>query len=55
MSLKVLEYTSTSSATRSSTNLMVKFMVPNTSEKTIVDKTLGYVTLHLPHMWGSVF
>lgn len=53
-SLKVWSYTSSSSETRSITQVTIKFQVPTTTAATIKDKNLGYVTLHLPKMWGSV-
>jgi hypothetical protein len=53
-SLKVWSYTKTSTETRATTDVVITFMVPTTTANTIKDITLGYVTLHLPKMWGSV-
>lgn len=53
-SLKIWEYTSTGTTTRSTTKITVMFQVPTTTDNTISDITLGYVTLHLPYSWGSV-
>lgn len=53
-SLKIWEYDSSSTTTRSTTQVKIVFQVPTTSAATINDVTLGYVTLHLPYNWGNV-
>lgn len=53
-SLKVWTYSKTSTETRATTDVTIMFQIPTTTANTIKDITLGYVTLHLPKMWGSV-